>query len=306
MAIVNLYEETAEKSSYEVALLQCMMKAPKTYQAIMGYLINDSFKYDVFVLPKPEAYGQMLTDGDTSGMGAGDALRYYTKKTGSKVVTRPAVFWNPYYHFEYFSDFIGITQNSAGTIQRHDYKNTKGYISGKDKKLFSYYPVIQLSRVRLPPEITLLHELGHVKQFYEGGGLVPWKGRLQNVDQIEADNLKDHENPLTDEYGLPSRIFYKSSRENFRELITETNRRDKKYGGDVTSFRACDHADRGKDSSFLSQQSKHMEMTISQPVRRSSVKLERDYIEYPKLIKKSWLLNLKLGYDPIGAGIVLK
>jgi hypothetical protein len=58
--------------------------------------------------------------------------------------------------------------------------------------------------VTYPPEITLLHELGHAKQFIEGG----WFDGSKDVKDIEADNLRRHENPVCKEYGLLQRVKY--------------------------------------------------------------------------------------------------
>jgi hypothetical protein len=68
--------------------------------------------------------------------------------------------------------------------------------------------------VTYPPEITLLHELGHAKQYIENpgwfgsigpGGAVP--GSMETKD-IEADNLRRHENPVCKDYNLLQRVNY--------------------------------------------------------------------------------------------------
>ena len=68
--------------------------------------------------------------------------------------------------------------------------------------------------VTYPPEITLLHELGHALQYIENPGWFgsngpggPVAGSKETKD-IEADNLKRHENPVCREYGLLQRINY--------------------------------------------------------------------------------------------------
>jgi hypothetical protein len=68
--------------------------------------------------------------------------------------------------------------------------------------------------VSYPPEITLLHELGHAKQYIENpawfGSNGP-SGQLagsKETKEIEADNLKRHENPVCKEYGLLQRVNY--------------------------------------------------------------------------------------------------
>lgn len=66
-----------------------------------------------------------------------------------------------------------------------------------------------------PPEITLIHEIGHAKQYIEDPARFPsydreWTlipGTLPN-DAIEADNLRRHEHPVCNDYGLPTRTHY--------------------------------------------------------------------------------------------------
>ena len=68
--------------------------------------------------------------------------------------------------------------------------------------------------VAYPPEITLIHEIGHAKQYIEtpewfgsNGPTGPVAGTKETKD-IEADNLKRHENPVYKEYGLLQRVAY--------------------------------------------------------------------------------------------------
>jgi hypothetical protein len=70
----------------------------------------------------------------------------------------------------------------------------------------------------LPPEIVLIHELGHAAQFIKE---MPTYSTLfasgaGGVAQIEADNLKRNEWPICDDYGLRRRssyLHYKGSNE---------------------------------------------------------------------------------------------
>ena len=66
-----------------------------------------------------------------------------------------------------------------------------------------------------PPEITLIHELGHAKQYIEDTSIFASKtvdGLVtegsKSIDDIEADNLKRHENPVCKEMGLYQRVKY--------------------------------------------------------------------------------------------------
>ena len=69
-------------------------------------------------------------------------------------------------------------------------------------------------KVDLPPEIGLIHELGHAKQWIEDEtqftrfiGGVRTEG-TKTTEQLEAANLKIHENPVCKEMGLKQRIKY--------------------------------------------------------------------------------------------------
>ncbi len=66
-----------------------------------------------------------------------------------------------------------------------------------------------------PPMITLIHELGHAKQYIEDPGRFAHKAANGTIlagsvslSMIENDNLKRHENPVCNELGLLLRIKY--------------------------------------------------------------------------------------------------
>ena len=101
---------------------------------------------------------------------------------------------------EYGFDGPCIVWNPGGHFKTNGAEITGSFPSGApkfDKKLAVTYP----------PEITLLHELGHAKQFIEGGWFGP-DGPLKDVAEVEADNLKRHENPVCKDYGLLQRVKY--------------------------------------------------------------------------------------------------
>jgi hypothetical protein len=90
--------------------------------------------------------------------------------------------------------------------------NPGGYFNTKGANISGEWPSgkpkfdMKLA-VTYPPEITLLHELGHAKQFIEGGWFGA-DGPIRDVADVEADNLKRHENPVCKEYGLLQRVNY--------------------------------------------------------------------------------------------------
>ncbi len=69
----------------------------------------------------------------------------------------------------------------------------------------------------MPREITLFHELGHVRQYFEEGAKI-WNEMLNNVANIEKKNLEDHENPICKEYGIPVRKHYKHQKACFKDI----------------------------------------------------------------------------------------
>jgi hypothetical protein len=70
--------------------------------------------------------------------------------------------------------------------------------------------------ILLPPEIVLIHELGHAKQFIEhpewfasmDGTTGTVRPGTKSNAEIEADNLKRHEVPVCQEFGLKQRALY--------------------------------------------------------------------------------------------------
>jgi hypothetical protein len=73
---------------------------------------------------------------------------------------------------------------------------------------------VRKSTVEYPPEISLIHEIGHMKQYIEDPDQFAKKVQGLNVDgnkgtaEIEADNLRRHENPICKELGLLQRVKY--------------------------------------------------------------------------------------------------
>jgi hypothetical protein len=96
------------------------------------------------------------------------------------------------------------------------FKCKAGEITGYSK--WSGAPTVKagsLAETVLPPEITLIHELGHFKQWIEDPGIFASRGTdgaithgHTAVKDLEADNLKRHEVPVCKEMGLRQRQNY--------------------------------------------------------------------------------------------------
>jgi hypothetical protein len=77
----------------------------------------------------------------------------------------------------------------------------------------------------LPPEIVLIHELGHAAQFMKELGTYAtlFAAGKDGIAEIEADNLARNEWPICDDYGLMRRssyLHYKGSNETAKWAIT--------------------------------------------------------------------------------------
>ena len=165
-------------------------------------------EFDVIVLAATETYGQMLTESDRSSPEAIRARQAYTTLTNNTTIDKPVVLWNPSYHFKYYSDVVGVKTLTDGTMSLCKWNDTPGYVMLKGNIRIT---VIQAVLNDMPPEITLFHELGHVKQYYAGGGELAWSGRLSNSASIEAENLSHHENPICRQWPQGVRTHYKHS-----------------------------------------------------------------------------------------------
>jgi len=104
----------------------------------------------------------------------------------------PVIVWNPKKKFQV---------NGWEITGYRKYNNSPIYGS---KEIMTY-----------PPELVLLHELGHAKQYIEApdwftkenAGGEPTKG-TKTTKQIEADNLERHERPVAKELKLKVRQSY--------------------------------------------------------------------------------------------------
>jgi hypothetical protein len=107
-------------------------------------------------------------------------------------LTGPCIIWSPTKKFKC----------KAGTIKGY---RASGAPILEGKKVDTFYG----------PEITLLHELGHFRQYIEDATRFASRGPTGEivegkmaVKDIEADNLRRHENPVCKELGLPQRLQY--------------------------------------------------------------------------------------------------
>jgi len=203
----------------------------KTAFSIGAYLNHPDRPFDVIILGPDENYGQMLTDMDSSGEEARYARDKYEEHFGTRVIARPVVLWNPNYKFTYFGEITGIKTNGDGSIVLQTYDDlVKGDIFYRYKTPGQFSRLIQIPTVRftknqMPAWLVFYHELGHVKQYYEGGVTknaadIIWTGKLKNTAAIEADNLARHEIPICKEINIPPRAHYKHMENGFQGILT--------------------------------------------------------------------------------------
>jgi hypothetical protein len=152
------------------------LKKSKNAQAIWNYLEVSGRDYDVIILPDDGSdlskNGQMLTEPDQSVEGQRGRKEYDKYEKGP--IPRPLVLWNPNYEFKYYGDVEGVVTASNGDRKAKSANILDPYIL-LDKN-FSQLRMIRLTLAKMPPEIILYHELGHVKQYYEAGGTdILWK-----------------------------------------------------------------------------------------------------------------------------------
>jgi hypothetical protein len=225
MSVRNIYG--TNPLAYEIALARG--KITQTGRMIHQYLNTQQRPYDVVVLPVGSTYGQMMVDSDPLSPETEKARAEYKKHTGTTVLAGPTVFWCPDYSFTYYGDVKGIGMQQDGTLVP---KRNNQLISG------DYYykyptsfrpvevPVVRYTKSLMPPWIVLFHELGHTKQYYSNTP-ANWDIRLQNTDDIEAENLALHEQPICTEATLAIRAHYKHMVNGF-EFIASAYREKKK------------------------------------------------------------------------------
>ncbi|MEN8177257.1 MAG: hypothetical protein ABFS39_01380 [Pseudomonadota bacterium] len=218
MAIQRL--EGPNKMGFKIAVFEGI-KQSATAHRIWTWLEKSERDFDVIILGQGENFGQMLTEQDRSGVDAVRARGHYSNIFGTTTILRPVVLWNPNYQFDYFGDVKGVHINSSGDITPMSYRERKGYIYHyKVRSARNKVTVVRVTQAKMPSWIVLFHELGHVTQYFKGNAPLDsaWATRLANTQDIEAENLTKHENPICVETGLPIRAHYKHSTYGFLDL----------------------------------------------------------------------------------------
>ncbi len=230
MALVRFKDfNTNNQATYDAAIKEGMKYS--TGKAIMEYLADSNRPFDVVVIKNGSTYGQMLTHQDKSSPDVITARQAYKEAFGgaqdnssTMQIVRPTVFWCPDYKFEYYGDVVGCTQDSYGVMKpkktlaelksgEYYYRFYVANILKPGEKTATEIPVVRYTKGFMEPWIVLYHELGHVKQYWEGGAAneaeTKWVEKLKDTDAIEADNLKRHENPVCTDIHIAIRLHYK-------------------------------------------------------------------------------------------------
>jgi len=211
-----------EHSNIYEASIETGVGKSETCKKIMEYLKKESCPFDVILLNENEKYGQMLTELDQSSPDAQTGRKKFKNMFGEDKIQYPVVLWNPYYKFDYFGDVEGVIINPSGDVsvpQERALKPGDMYLQHVTNFGTTKVPVVLMTEATMPSWLVLFHELGHVVQYYESGGEAGWGQRLTNVDAIEAENLKLHENPICRHVQLPIRAHYKHMSFGFAGLI---------------------------------------------------------------------------------------
>jgi hypothetical protein len=205
--------------AFRLALDEGLSRSRSAAQ-IWSWLQKSDREFDVIVLGRGLEFGQMLTEGDKSGPDAERGRQHYLQTFGGTTIARPVVLWNPHYDFDYFGDVDGVEIGAAGDIKPIEARRAGGYVyQQKGKMGIARVRVIRVTAGKMPAWVVLFHELGHVKQYFEAGGLSGWQGRLHDTNAIEADNLADHEHPICRDLRLPVRAHYKHSALGFADVV---------------------------------------------------------------------------------------
>lgn len=186
---------------YTQACGQCKTRSA-TARQILQYLEKKPYGYDIIILKDDEEFGQMMAPTGSTGTDLFDDKdkkhALYRRLTGKISIDRPVVLWNPKFKFNYYSDVQGLEDNGPTEV------NLKLIYSGKKVPYVMTYGKGNKEKARIicatsnfmPPEITLFHELGHVKQYFESYRY-QWINFTDDLIRLEADNLARHEHPIS-------------------------------------------------------------------------------------------------------------
>ena len=196
------------------------LKSSRNANTIWNWLQKRENEYDVLVLGRGLEFGQMLTEGDQSGPDAERGRNHYLQVFGGNKIERPVVLWCPSYDFDYFGDVEGVELGAAGDVKPIPVTKAGGYLWQQKGKLgLQKVRVIRVTEGKMPAWVVLFHELGHVKQYFEAGGMRGWLERLKDTNLIEADNLADHEQPICRDIRIQIRAHYKHSALGFVDIV---------------------------------------------------------------------------------------
>jgi hypothetical protein len=238
MAVVNV---CGDRNIFEIALAKG--KNYQTGAAIARYLEDDARSFDVYVLPRGDKFGEMLAQAEVERNGLVDnpdtnpGYSYLRREFNAITLDRPAVLWNPYHADEYVGGILGLMVDLNGQLKppsavtlgdRGVFDScyvwvpetvTIGVGVPRAPNRTEVLPAVLGYTVKMPPYIVLFHELGHIKQYYEGTA-EQWTTKLAApLREIEKDNLNRHEGPLLTNANLPVRSEYNFRAENVRAYL---------------------------------------------------------------------------------------
>ena len=215
MPVVNL--KGGRDMAFKLAVFEGI-KQSRTANSIWTWLQRTGMErnFDVVVLQDQDKFGQMLTETDRSGPDAVRGRNRALQQLGGQTLARPVVLWNPNYKFTYYGDVKGVKFNTAGDAVSERARARGGYYYQWSSSFHAR--VIRVTESLMPAWIVLFHELGHVKQYFEGGSEGAWTVRLNDTNAIEAENLIKHENPICTETSRSIRAHYKHSIHGFSDL----------------------------------------------------------------------------------------
>lgn len=192
---------------------EALVKGGKSTGHITWGLVDLNARFDIFILPNKVQNGSFNSITDKGGETGNDASQNY-EAGGYTWLERPTIFWNPTCSVKIYSDVTGVTDDEGVVGYKRDVYPSK--IGAKNlihvdrtKKYGGVKVVIKADEIVLPPWVVLMHELGHMKQYFE---LVRKLNRPAHDETVESawnafatapgrssepDNIERHEKPIT-------------------------------------------------------------------------------------------------------------
>jgi hypothetical protein len=189
----------------------------KPCRDIVDYLGSGRIQFDIFILPSHIMNGSMNSVTDDGGDTGNDAKRCYTG-AGLVWLERPTVFWNPSCSVKIYSDVSGVVDVGQVGFRRMTPKEAprgtgeRTLVYRKPARAKGLSPIDKVvilgAEVVLDPWIVLMHELGHMKQYFTVARSLrqpahdpqvetAWGVKAFGVNSCEPENLELHENPIT-------------------------------------------------------------------------------------------------------------